>query len=48
MSGKPQGRKPRERTATVSGGEGLWGFEQGDVVGRFDRRDQYDGHNDAA
>jgi len=38
MSGKPQGRKPRERTATVSGCEGLWGFEQGDVVRRFDRR----------
>ena len=37
MSGKPQGRKPRERIATVSGGEELWGFEQRDAVRRFDR-----------
>jgi hypothetical protein len=38
MSGKPQGRKPRERTAAVSGCVGLWGFEQVDVVWRFDWR----------
>jgi hypothetical protein len=37
MSGKPQGRKPREHAETVSGGEELWGFEQRDAVRRFDR-----------